>query len=50
MAKARKPSSPRAKRQKTIDRSARGVMKAHRTLELKLKKHKQTLSAMFFAI
>jgi hypothetical protein len=50
MAKARKPSAPRAKRQAAIDRSARDVAKAHRTLELKLKKHKQVMSAMFFAI
>lgn len=50
MAKSRKPSAPRGQRQKAIDRSTREVSKAHRTLELKLKKHKQVLSAMFFAI
>jgi hypothetical protein len=50
MAKARKPSMSRTKRQQAIDRSARDVSKAHRALELKLKKHKQVMSAMFFAI
>ena len=50
MAKRRKPTAPRAKRQQAIDRSMRDVSKAHRTLQLKLKKHKQVLSAMFFAI
>jgi hypothetical protein len=39
-----------AARQKVIDRSAREVSKAHHNLELKLKKHKQVVSAMFFAI
>ena len=39
-----------AARQKVIDRSAREVQKAHRNLELKLKKHKQVISAQFFAI
>ena len=39
-----------AARQKVIDRSARDVEKAHRNLELKLKKHKQVISAQFFAI
>ena len=37
-----------AARQKRIDSSAREVEKAHKNLQLKLKKHKQTLSAMFF--
>jgi len=37
-----------AARQRVIDRSRRDVEKAHRNLELKLKKHKQVLSAMFF--
>lgn len=51
MAKARKPSaSSRSKRQRAIDKSTREVSKAHRTLELKLKKHKQVMSAMFFAL
>lgn len=49
MAKTRKPTMPRAQRQKAIDRSMREVAKAHRDLELKLKKHKQVMSAMFFA-
>ena len=39
-----------AARQKIIDRSAREVLKAHRNLELKLKKHKKTISAQFFAL
>jgi hypothetical protein len=50
MAKARRPTAPRAQRQKAIDKSMREVAKAHRELELKLKKHKQVMSAMFFAI
>ena len=50
MAKRRKPSAPRAKRQQVINRSMRDVSKAHRTLELKLKKHKHVMSAMFYAI
>jgi len=37
-----------AARQKRIDSSAKEVEKAHKNLQLKLKKHKQTLSAMFF--
>ena len=37
-----------AARQKKIDRSRKEVEAAHRNLELKLKKHKRTLSAMFF--
>jgi hypothetical protein len=49
MAKARKPTKPRAQRQKAIDRSMNDVRKAHKNLELKLKKHKQVMSAMFFA-
>jgi len=50
MAKARRPSASRAQRQKAIDRSMRDVTKAQRQLELKVKKHKQVMSAMFFAI
>ena len=37
-----------AARQRVIDRSRRDVEKAHRNLQLKLKKHKRVLSAMFF--
>ncbi|HKP31060.1 MAG TPA: hypothetical protein VJU15_16740 [Gemmatimonadales bacterium] len=37
-----------AARQRVIDRSRNDVEKAHRNLELKLKKHKRVLSAMFF--
>jgi hypothetical protein len=48
--KKKKPSAAsRAKRQKAIDKSASDVMKAHKTLDLHLKKHKKVLSAMFFA-
>lgn len=51
MAKAvKKPVQSRAKRQKAIDRSMRDVAKAHSALELKLKKHKQVMSAMFYAL
>jgi hypothetical protein len=50
MAKAAKKTASRAKRQQAIDRSMRDVAKAHRALELKLKKHKQVMSAMFFAV
>jgi len=50
MAKARRPTSSRSQRQKAIDRSMREVTKAQRQLELKVKKHKQVMSAMFFAI
>jgi hypothetical protein len=48
--KKKRPTTARATRQKAIDRSARDVATAHRNLELKLKKHKQVMSAMFFAI
>ncbi len=50
MAKARKPTRSRAQRQKAINKSMADIKKAHRNLELKLKKHKQVMSAMFFAI
>lgn len=43
------PSTARSKAQMAAaDRSAREVEKAHRNLQLKLKKHKQVISAMFF--
>jgi hypothetical protein len=52
-AKKKAPSTARSKaqmaaRQKVVDRSAREVEKAHHNLQLKLKKHKQVISAMFF--
>lgn len=48
---AKKPTkASRAKRQKAINRSMRDVAKAHRNLELKVKKHKQVMSAMFYAL
>jgi hypothetical protein len=51
MAKAKKPTAAsRARRTKAINKSAKAVKDAHRNLELKLKKHKQVMSAMFFAI
>lgn len=46
--KAAKKSSSNAARSKAVARSAKEVAKAHKNLELKLKKHKQTLTAMFF--
>jgi len=50
MAKKRKPTpKSRARRQRAINRSMEQVKKAHRNLELKLKKHRQVMSAMFFA-
>ena len=49
-AKKKAPTASRAKRQKAITKSQREVAKAHKNLELKLKKHKQVMSAMFFAI
>jgi len=49
MAKRKQPTMSRAKRQKAINRSMADVKKAHRNLELRLKKHKQVMSAMFFA-
>jgi len=48
MAKARKKTMTQAKRQAAVNRSMRDVAKAHKNLELKLKKHKQVMSAMFF--
>jgi len=52
MAKAKKKptAASRARRMKAINRSAAQVKKAHQALELKLKKHKQVMSAMYFAI
>jgi hypothetical protein len=51
MAKAKKKPTPatRARRMKAINKSAKAVSAAHKNLELKLKKHKQVMSAMFFA-
>ena len=46
----RPPESTRDERQKAIDDSMEEVKKAHEHLELKLKEHKETLSAMFFAM
>lgn len=37
-----------AARSKAVARSAKEVSKAQKNLELKIKKHKQTLTAMFF--
>jgi hypothetical protein len=45
---AKKSSASNAARSKAVARSAKEVAKAHKNLELKLKKHKQTLTAMFF--
>ena len=49
-AKKGSTKSSRAKRMKAINKSQRDVSKAHKNLELKLKKHKQVMSAMFFAL
>ena len=50
MAKRKKPTpASRARRQKAINRSMAQVKKAHRNLELRLRKHKRVMSAMFFA-
>lgn len=49
-AKARKPTRSGANVHRAIDRSMRDVKKAQKTLDLKLKKHSQTVaSAMFFS-
>lgn len=48
--KKKAPAKTRATRQKAINRSVKDVAAAHKNLELKLKKHKQVISAMFFAI
>jgi hypothetical protein len=37
-----------AARDKAVNKSAKEVAKAHKNLELALKKHKQVLTAMFF--
>ena len=52
MAKAKKrpTAASRGRRMKAINRSAAQVKKAHKDLELKLKKHKQVMSAMYFAL
>jgi len=47
-AKKKKSSASNAARSKAVARSAKEVAKAHKNLELKIKKHKQTLTAMFF--
>jgi hypothetical protein len=45
---AKKSSASAAKRSNAVSRSAKDVAKAHKNLELKIAKHKQTLTAMFF--
>jgi len=50
MAKKKPTAASRGRRQRAINKSAKDVKKAHRALELKLRKHKQVMSAMFFAI
>jgi hypothetical protein len=47
-AKKKKAGPSNASRNKAVNRSAKDVAKAHKNLELKLKKHKQVLTAMFF--
>jgi hypothetical protein len=53
MAKAKKKAknasaASRARASKAMHKSVQDVKKATRNLELKLKKHKQVMSAMFF--
>lgn len=44
----KKSAASNAARTKAVNKSAKNVAKAHKNLELALKKHKQTLTAMFF--
>ena len=46
----KKSTLSNAARTKAVNKSAKEVAKAHRNLELALKKHKETMSAMFFII
>jgi hypothetical protein len=46
----KKAGPSNAARSRAVNKSAKEVAKAHKNLELKLKKHKQVLSAMFFTI
>ena len=49
MAKAAKKAAPTAaKRKAAVKKSLADVKKAHRNLELKVKKHQAVVSAMFF--
>jgi len=52
MAKKKKAptKATRAKRQKAINRAKKAVDQAHRNLDLKLKKHKQVMSAMWYGL
>lgn len=50
MAKKKPSPATRARRQRAIAKSMQDVKKAHKDLELKLRKHKQVMSAMFFAL
>ena len=45
---AKKSGRSNAARTRAVNKSAKEVAKAHKNLELKLKKHKQVLTAMFF--
>jgi len=47
-AKTKKKSLSNAARTKAVNKSAKDVAKAHKNLELQLKKHKEVLTAMFF--
>lgn len=48
MAKAAKKAPTAAKRKAAVRKSLADVKKAHRNLELKVKKHQAVVSAMFF--
>jgi hypothetical protein len=50
MAKKKPTAKSRARRQRAITKSMKDVKTAQRNLELKLRKHKQVMSAMFYAI
>jgi len=46
--KAAKKSPPRAARRKAYSKSLRAVQKAQKNLDLRVKKHHQVVSSMFF--
>ena len=48
-ARGRAPKAPTAKQQAALKKSHDEVTKAHRNLDLKLRKHQKVVSAMFFS-
>jgi hypothetical protein len=46
----KKSAMSNAARTRAVNKSAKDVAKAHKNLELALKKHKENLSAMFFIL